>query len=80
MWLDLEGAELLILSSSPKILSTVKCIYTETNFQKFRHGTVQYNDLKNFLESAGFELIAHWYHKDWQGDAIFVRKELKTNN
>lgn len=77
MWLDLEGAELLILNSSPKILASVKCIYTETNFQYFRHGTVQYADLKKFLEQEGFELIAHWYHKDWQGDALFVRKPLK---
>lgn len=80
MWLDLEGAEKLVLSAAPKILSSVKCIYTETNFQVFRHGTVQYNELKKFLEDEGFELIAHWYRKDWQGDAIFVRKDLLKND
>lgn len=74
MWLDLEGLELQILQSSPKILSTVKVIYTETNFKEFRIGMSQYENLKTFLESNGFEMIAHWYLEDWQGDAIFVRK------
>lgn len=33
MWLDMEGAELIVLKSSCEILSTVKAIYTEVNFQ-----------------------------------------------
>lgn len=76
MWLDLEGFELQFLKSSPQILKTTKVIYTETNFFGFRIGTTQYADLKSFLTSEGFELIAHWYHEGLQGDAIFVRREL----
>ncbi len=73
MWLDLEGLELQILKSSPKILETVKVIYTETNFRWFRKEMTQYVDLRTFLEKAGFTLFAHWFIKDWQGNAIFVR-------
>ncbi|NGX27546.1 MAG: hypothetical protein K940chlam6_01484, partial [Chlamydiae bacterium] len=76
MWLDLEGFELQLLKSSPNIFKTVKVIYTETNFFKFRIGTTQYNVLKRFLETQGFKIIAHWYNESLQGDAIFVRKEL----
>ena len=76
MWLDLEGFELPFLKSSPQILSTVKVVYTETNFYKFREGTTQYGDLKSFLESEGFIMIAQWYNEGLQGDAIFVRNEL----
>ncbi|MBS0628657.1 MAG: FkbM family methyltransferase [Verrucomicrobia bacterium] len=76
MWLDLEGLELQTLISSPKVLGTVKVIYTETNFQSFRKGMTQYSDLKTFLEKSGFRLLAHWYAKDFQGNAIFVRNEL----
>lgn len=75
MWLDLEGVELLILQHSPEILKTVKVIYTETNFQEVRKGMVQYKDLKAFLERSGFKLVAHWYAKNCQGDAIFVKNE-----
>lgn len=76
MWLDLEGLELQVLQSSPKILKTVKVIYTETNFKEFRNGMTQYKDLKAFLENSGFKMLAHWYLENIQGDAIFVREEI----
>lgn len=83
MWLDLEGVELQILQSSPKILDKVKVIYTETNFREFRLGMTQYAELRAFLENAGFTLFAHWYIENWQGDAIFINNRLnfeKTQN
>lgn len=76
MWLDLEGLELQVLKSSPKILTKVKVIYTETNFLEFRKGMTQYKDLKDFLESSGFQMLSHWYAEGFQGNAIFVKKEL----
>ncbi len=75
MWLDLEGFELQFLMSSPKILKTVRAIYSETNFFKFREGTTQFVYLKKYLELQGFSMIAHWYNEGVQGDAIFIRKE-----
>ncbi len=79
MWLDLEGFELPFLKSSPNMLKTVKVIYTETNFFAFREGHTQYVDLRAFLESQGFTMIAHWYLEGVQGDAIFVRNELNLS-
>lgn len=73
MWLDLEGFEKQFIQSSPQILKTVKVIYTETNFYKFRKGTTPFDDLKQILEKEGFRLIAHWYNEGLQGDAIFIR-------
>lgn len=73
MWLDLEGLELPVLKSSPQILSKVKVIYTETNFYEFRVGMTQFANLREFLESQGFQLVSHWYTEGLQGDAIFVR-------
>jgi 2-O-methyltransferase len=76
MWLDLEGLELQILASSPRILDTVKVIYTETNFFEFRKGTTQFSELKAFLEKSGFKMLSHWYKEGLQGDAIFVKSEI----
>lgn len=75
MWLDLEGLELQILKSSPRMLDSVRVIYTETNFLDFRKGMTQYNDLRAFLEKSRFKLLAHWYAEGFQGNAIFVKKE-----
>lgn len=76
IWLDIEGFELQFLKSSPELLKTVRVIHTETNFSQFREGTTQFEDLKSYLESEGFTLVAHWYNEGLQGDAIFVRNEL----
>lgn len=75
MWLDLEGLELRVLKSSPNILKSVKIIYSETNFFEFRKGTVQFEDLKNFLKRHGFLMVVHW-HSNLQGNAIFIKKSV----
>ena len=79
IWFDLEGMELQVLRSSPRILDTVKVILTETNFKEFRKGMTQYNELKAFLEESRFKLIAHWYAQRFQGNALFVKKEPFEN-
>lgn len=74
MWLDMEGNELRALKASPNILTTVKVIYTEVNFQEFREGNAFYDEIKEFLENLGFE--EKWSHVNtsWQGNVLFVRK------
>jgi FkbM family methyltransferase len=76
MWLDIEGSELAVLKSSPEILKTVKVIYTETNFYKFRKGTALFKDLKTFLTKSGFKLVVHWYTPKIQGNAIFAKNSI----
>lgn len=76
MWLDLEGKELDVLKGAKNILKTTRVIYTETNFQEFRTNGAQYHELRRFLEEQGFEMIAHWYLDQWQGNALFVKREL----
>lgn len=77
--LDIQGAELQVLRSSPEILKNVKCISVHTNIFPFRVGTTQYHDLKNFLENSGFQLLTHWYREGLEGDAIFVNKRYYLN-
>ncbi len=76
LWLDLEGLELQVLQSSPRVLEQVKVIYTETNFQEFRKGMTQFKALRQFLENSGFKLLAHWYAENFQGDAIFLKNDV----
>lgn len=74
--MDVEGYELQILKSSPKILKTVKVICTKTNLKKTRKNITVFSDLKNNLEKMGFEMLAHWYQEGLQGEATFIRKEI----
>ncbi len=76
LWLDLEGLELQVLQSSPRVVESAKVIYTETNFLEFRKGMTQFKSLRQFLENSGFKLLAHWYAENFQGDAIFLKEDL----
>jgi FkbM family methyltransferase len=76
LWLDVGGAELRVLSSSPRCLSTLKAVYVETHLQEFRKGLGLYADLKQFLLDAGFEELKHWHVTGFQGQALFAKKGL----
>lgn len=79
MCLDLQGAELQVLKSSPEILNQVKCLSIHTHFFPFRIGTTTYTELRAFLEESGFQLLSHWYREGLDGRAIFVKKDFFFN-
>lgn len=76
LWLDMQGAEHLMLKVAPKILSTVKVIYTEVSFREIYEGLTLYPEYQKWLESNGFTAIKYdeyaIYNKD--GNVLFVRK------
>lgn len=77
LWLDLQGYELQVLQSSPLLLKTVKAILTEVEFVEAYKDQSLYHEIKNWLETQGFTLIANNFNpngSDWFGDALFVRK------
>jgi FkbM family methyltransferase len=57
MWLDLQGAEPIVLRASPIILSKVKYLYTEVSLLETYEGVELYAKFKNFIESSGFEVV-----------------------
>ena len=80
MWLDMEGTELHMLRSSPKILQTVRVISCELNHCEFRKGMCPFEEMKAFLEEQGFILYKIWglpggSAGTWQSTGVFVRSE-----
>jgi FkbM family methyltransferase len=73
LWLDMEGNELRMLQAAPLMLKHVKLIYTEVNLQPFWDGCVQYDELKNWLESQGFIELWKDIVPSWHGNALFSR-------
>lgn len=82
MWLDMQGVEQDVLEASPNILKTTKVIITEVSFVEAYEGQRQFKDLKEFLEKKGFVFIGGNFNPaknaktSWQGDALFVRRNL----
>lgn len=87
LWLDLQGFELRVLKSSPKILSTVKAIFLEVEFVEAYTNQHKYEEISNWLEDQGFVMIARNFKEPmeisysgsiiWFGDVLFVRKNTK---
>jgi FkbM family methyltransferase len=74
--LDLEGAELRILKSSPEILKHTHIIILPSFFNSPRIGTANYFDLKDFLTKSHFVPLAHWYVAGERGTAVYVSEEM----
>jgi FkbM family methyltransferase len=79
IWLDTEGAELYILQNAKTILSSVKVISVEVNFQEFRKGMTRFHELYEFLTDNGFVLQSIWGNPRWQAVGLFVKAELLAN-
>ncbi len=73
LWLDMQGTELQTLQASPDIIQHVKAIIIEVEFVEAYQGQSLYHDVKTWLESQGFTLIALSTTAQWFGDAVFVR-------
>lgn len=73
LWLDLQGAELLALNSSPKILNTVSVILTEVEFVEAYTNQAQFKEFTKWLRTKGFKLVGINHSNIWFGDALFVR-------
>jgi FkbM family methyltransferase len=73
LWLDAEGAELMILKGAEEVLTTVQAIAIELNFKEFRKGGAMFEDVYNFLSEKGFALWHIWGRRDWQSMGIFIR-------
>jgi len=78
LWLDVQGHELTVLRAGQHILQTVSVILTEVGFFENYAGQPSYTDLKNWLESHGFNLIGRDFTTMQQwffGNLLFIRKK-----
>lgn len=81
MWLDLEGTELIVLDSikDTPAFKTVKVIYTEVNFRDFHNNCSTYLKINDFLEKEGFVEIFRREEKYWQGESIYLKKNIEIS-
>jgi FkbM family methyltransferase len=94
LWLDVQGAELMVLKGSEKILKSVKIINLEVGFKRTYLNQPLYFEINDFLVSKGFRL----HHLDtgrwpkwiwlfkvfktgpWVCNAIFVNENIEPLN
>lgn len=76
LWLDMQGFEYQMLSSSTEALSKVKVIHTEVSLKEVYEGAIVYSEFKLWLESQGFKLVKEAIPAGSDmGNALFVKND-----
>lgn len=75
LWLDMQGYELNMLQASPKMLKTVKLIYTEVSLTDTYLNAPLYHNIKEWLNHAGFDVVLEIIpEKSDMGNVLFLRR------
>jgi FkbM family methyltransferase len=73
IWIDVQGAELLVLKSLGKYLQTIKAIHTEVLNNYIYEGQAIFSELDQYLTENKFKLV--WSNQvidGWFGNAIYI--------
>jgi FkbM family methyltransferase len=74
LWLDMQGFEYQMMQASSKILPTVKLIHTEVSMRETYAQSLIYADLRRWLESRGYSVVAEAIPEGSDmGNVLFVK-------
>jgi FkbM family methyltransferase len=75
--IDVQGAELLVLSGARELLKNISALNIEVNFAHLYKECALFEDIDDLLTEAGFELqdMKTPYHPSW-GDAFYVKRKI----
>lgn len=76
LWMDVQGAEMLVLSGLNNRISDVKLIFTEVEFFEIYKDQPLFEEIKNKLENDGFIFSGFLNHGEYSGDALFLNSRL----
>jgi 2-O-methyltransferase len=74
LWLDMQGYEFNVLKASPDILESVLVIHTEVSLKHIYENAPLYPELRQWIESKGFEVKFEALPWKDAGNILFVRK------
>lgn len=73
LWLDLQGAELLVLQKGEALINATRCCHIEVSKKPLYEGGATFKEVKNFFSSRGFKLVSSRIPVR-SGNALFVRQ------
>jgi FkbM family methyltransferase len=81
MWIDVQGAELLVLQGAKKILKNTKIIMTEVGLKPYYEGHTLKPDIDKYLADLGFEELKDSFELngfDFEANTIYIRPETQN--
>lgn len=81
IWMDVQGAELLVLKGMPRMLKTIRGIATEAGLKPYYDGHTLKPEITHYLEQ--FDLIERYWcvgpGHSFEGDVVYTRKTVIDN-
>ena len=71
-WLDLQGMEIPVLESSPKVFSTIRAVHMEVHRKELYAGSFLYDEVRDFMSASGFRLAIDRVGRV-AGNVLFVK-------
>lgn len=74
LYMDVQGAEGLVLKGATETLKHIKVIYTEVNRGQTYSGNMEIEEMDRFLSDYGFKRVeTYWPSPNWTwGDSIYI--------
>lgn len=76
--IDVQGAEMDILIGAKETLRSCRDIIIEIQHDQYNIGAPLKDEMFEFLDSIGFELVSNIHIKDYDGDYHFRKKNVPT--
>lgn len=75
LYMDVQGAEGLVLKGSEETLKNISIIYTECNRDETYDGNMKIEEMDEYLGERGFKRVeTYWPSPNWSwGDSIYTR-------
>jgi FkbM family methyltransferase len=78
IYMDVQGAEHLVLNGATKSLNHIDCIWMEVSYFEIYFNTMLFDEITKLCDSLGYKL---YYHLEStsnqnQGDALYIKKGI----
>lgn len=75
LWIDVQGAEKLVLLGATEVLKNVKAVFIEVTSQSdFYDGSATFHEISKLLEQSGFSLALLGMDFNLTGNALFLHQ------
>ena len=76
LWMDCQGAELMVLKGLKNRLQDVRLIHTEVEFFEIYSGQPLFKDIDDLLKARGFEFVMFTSKDTYAADALYINKNI----
>ncbi|MDB5804778.1 MAG: hypothetical protein JWN73_2100 [Betaproteobacteria bacterium] len=76
LWMDVQGAERLVLEGLGECLREVKAVHMEAEFFEIYKGQALFQDVDAYLRRYGFTLLGFTSYSRYSADCLYVRGDV----